>query len=287
MGELINRNADNWRVLFAIAEMIGADWPERIRDSASTLTPRESESIGPMLLSDMRAIFADKNTDRLASAEICEALAAMEGRPWAEWRVKNASPKPISQNQLARLLKDFHVHPENIYTGGAKRPKGYLLERFAEAFSRFLEPEGVNEPLNRYNADEIRTSSAFRTAQPESGVADQKCEKPASNGRCSGLAVQNGDKGSATSDEAAAAAFPGDGEDRPAGLSWREIDRLAREVEDWAYAHRDKVDISQQSALEAEIRRRLDGVVFPEAVEIELERVTQRLFEPKDARHAS
>ena len=197
MGELINRNADNWRVLFAIAKMIGADWPERIRDSAAVLTPRESESIGPMLLADIKAIFADKNTGRLASAEICEALAAMEGRPWAEWRVKNASPKPISQNQLARLLKDFHVYPENIYTGGARRPKGYLLERFAEAFSRFLEPQGVNEPLNRYTADEMGTSDAFRTAQPEFGVADQKCKKPASNGRCSGLADQNGEDGSA------------------------------------------------------------------------------------------
>ena len=70
-------------------------------------------------------------------------------------------------------------------------------------------------------------------------------------------------------------------------MSWREIDRLAREVEDWAYAHRDEVDISRQSVLEAEIRRRLADMVFPEAVEIELERVTRSLFEPKDARHAS
>jgi hypothetical protein len=192
---MINRNADNWRVLFTIADMVGEDWPQRVRDSAAALTPRENESVGPMLLADIRLAFDEKNTDRLASSELCEALAAMEGRPWAEWRVKNASPKPISQNQLARLLKDFHVHPENIYTGGTKRPKGYLLERFAEAFSRFLEPQGVNEPLNRYNADEIRTSGAFRTAQSESGVADQKCEKPASNGQCSGLADQNGGEG--------------------------------------------------------------------------------------------
>ena len=30
MGALINRDADNWRPLFAIADLIGADWPERI-----------------------------------------------------------------------------------------------------------------------------------------------------------------------------------------------------------------------------------------------------------------
>ena len=70
-------------------------------------------------------------------------------------------------------------------------------------------------------------------------------------------------------------------------LSWREIERLAREVEDWAYAHRDEVDLTKASVVEAEIRRRLADKVLPEAVEIELERVTRSLFEPKDARHAS
>src|SRR4029453_19345204 len=95
MGELINRNADNWRPLFAIADMIGADWPERIREAAALLTPRESESTGPMMLREIKSVFDETATDRLASAEICEALVAMEHRPWAEWRAtKGASAKP-------------------------------------------------------------------------------------------------------------------------------------------------------------------------------------------------
>ena len=43
MGSLINRDADNWRPLFAIADVIGEDWPERIREAAAMLVPRESE----------------------------------------------------------------------------------------------------------------------------------------------------------------------------------------------------------------------------------------------------
>ena len=43
MGTLINRDADNWRSLFTIANMVGADWPERIRDAAEALAPRESQ----------------------------------------------------------------------------------------------------------------------------------------------------------------------------------------------------------------------------------------------------
>ena len=29
MGDLINRDADKWRPLFAIADLIGPDWPDR------------------------------------------------------------------------------------------------------------------------------------------------------------------------------------------------------------------------------------------------------------------
>jgi Protein of unknown function (DUF3631) len=83
MGGLINRVADNWRPLFAIADLMGDDWPDRAREAAAILMPKETESIGPMLLEDIKAVFEAKSTDRLSSEDICEALAAMEGRPWA------------------------------------------------------------------------------------------------------------------------------------------------------------------------------------------------------------
>jgi hypothetical protein len=73
---------------------------------------------------------------------------------------------------------------------------------------------------------------------------------------------------------------------RPPGLSWREIDRLSEEVKEWVHGRRDEGDISQ-SVLEDEIRRRLAGTVLPEAIEIEVERVTRSLFETKEARRAT
>ena len=42
------RRTDNWRPLFAIADLIGFDWPGRIRQAALALAPRDSESTGPM-----------------------------------------------------------------------------------------------------------------------------------------------------------------------------------------------------------------------------------------------
>ena len=109
MDSLINRVADNWRPLFAIADTIGSDWPARAREAAETLAPREIESTGPMLLADMRVVFDEKDTDRLSSNDACKALNEIEGRPWADWKGKGLTP-----NQLARLLKPFSVRSDNV-----------------------------------------------------------------------------------------------------------------------------------------------------------------------------
>ena len=69
----------------------------------------------------------------------------------------------------------------------------------------------------------------------------------------------------------------GEERDNP-GLSSRAIDSIAHEVGEWAYECRHNGGASEGDT-EAEIRRRLIGLgVLQEAIEIEIERVTQRLF---------
>ena len=195
MGALINRDADNWRPLFAISDLIGFDWAARVRDAAAALTPSESYSTGPMLLADIRTVFDAENTDRLASAELCEALAAMETQPWSEWRAnKGASPKPITPNQLARLLKPFGVVSDNVRIG-SRVPKGYFRHQFEEVWQRYLAAKGVSEPLHRYKPTTAGTSTAFQSATDDPDVAFQKCEKPLRPSDCSGVAVQKGGGG--------------------------------------------------------------------------------------------
>ena len=53
----------------------------------------------------------------------------------------------------------------------------------------------MNEPLQRYNLDEMGTSCTFQSATPEADAAVQKCEKPNNGGHCSGVAVQKGGDG--------------------------------------------------------------------------------------------
>ena len=131
-----NRLGDNWRLLFQIAERVGGDWPVRARDAAAAVSGKsaEDDSIGVKLLSDIRAIFAERGTDRLPSAGLCDALAALEDRPWVEWK----AGKPITPNGLSRLLKPFAVRPDTIRVGPDATAKGYSLAQFTEAFERYL-----------------------------------------------------------------------------------------------------------------------------------------------------
>jgi len=138
MAGLINRDADNWRALFAIADLIGSDWPQRARDAAAALTLKDSESIGPMLLGDIKAAFDEQAVDRLSSADVCAALNNMEGKPWGDWKGKELTP-----NQLARLLKPFAITTNTTIRVGTKTAKGYHRHQFEEVWQRYLAHEGA------------------------------------------------------------------------------------------------------------------------------------------------
>jgi putative DNA primase/helicase len=129
-----NRVGDNWHLLFAIADSTGGEWPEKARQAATAIAKvADTQSIGVKLLTDIKRIFEEQGKDRLSSGEIVTALAAMEERPWSEWK----GGKPITANALARLLSAYLIFPTNIRVGDAVL-KGYLLGHFEDAFERYL-----------------------------------------------------------------------------------------------------------------------------------------------------
>lgn len=170
------RVADNWRPLLAIADLAGGGWPERARRAAEALEIGSDGDAGPLvLLKDIRALFAEHETDRLSSEQIVEALTAMEDRSWAEWK----GGKPISKNGLAKLLKGFGVEPRTIRLESGT-PKGYHLDSFSDAFARYLPAETATTPQT--NIDGPSSDSLNATAKNH--VADRKSTKPNSDGPC-------------------------------------------------------------------------------------------------------
>jgi Protein of unknown function (DUF3631) len=136
---VLNRTADNWRPLLAISEVAGGEWPNRTRQAVQCFVAAVGEddnSTGVALLADVRAIFAQRCVDRMRSAELVDALVAIEGRPWAEWK----AGKPITANSLARILAPFRIKPGTIRTCDGT-PKGYQFGQFEDAISRYLPAE--------------------------------------------------------------------------------------------------------------------------------------------------
>jgi hypothetical protein len=180
----INRLADNWAPLFAIAEVAGGDWWERANRAFEAIS-RTEESTGAMLLEDIKAIFAERSGDRITSEVLVQDLAALEGRPWADWR----KGKAMTVNNLARALKPFGVTSETIRVG-AETAKGYRLAAFTNAFERYLPPSPLSEPSQRNKCDEQGTSCTFQNVTPDLDVTDRKCEKSNNDGLCYGVTDQ-------------------------------------------------------------------------------------------------
>lgn len=147
MGELFNRQADNWRPLYAIADIAGGKWPEFVRKTAKALivTDDDTETLGVKLLADIRTVFTDDSFKgvvnvgleggaTITSADLVSSLAKLDGRPWAEL---GRTAKPITQNRLARMLVPFKIIPS--YIGPTDdRKRGYALVRFLDVFARHL-----------------------------------------------------------------------------------------------------------------------------------------------------
>jgi hypothetical protein len=131
-----NRLGDNWRLMLAIADLAGGEWPGQARQAAAAVAKvaEAGMSVGVRLLADIREIFASKAIGRIPSAELVERLTEIEGHPWAEWK----GGKPITQNGLALLLAPFAITSSNIRIGANRVSKGYQAAQFQDAFERYL-----------------------------------------------------------------------------------------------------------------------------------------------------
>jgi putative DNA primase/helicase len=189
-GNLSNRGADNWRPLLAIADAAGGDWPRRAREIASaTVDADQSKRVS--LLSDIRDVFTEKETDKISSVDLVDALVAMEGHDWAEYR----QGKPITTNGLARLLAHDNISPGTVWLGEGHSLKGYKLSQFDDAFARYL-PDPPNQTVRPSGSAE---NLGFPGILNPSGViqpdGSEIVEKPQNPAAPNALTVENYPKG--------------------------------------------------------------------------------------------
>ena len=88
-------------------------------------------------LAASKAIFDSIDDDVVGSEDLCSKLTADPSSEWAEW---GKSRKPITQNQLARLLKEHRIYHDQVRPKalGGKQVRGYKRSQFEDAWSRYL-----------------------------------------------------------------------------------------------------------------------------------------------------
>ena len=133
--QFYNRLGDNYRMLFAIADLAGGEWPEKARGAAERLSGViDVASRNVRLLAAIKAVFG--TLEAISSADLVGHLTADETAEWTEWK----NGKPISQVQLANALDSFQIGPRQVWIG-EKQYRGYKRAWFEDAWKRYLKAE--------------------------------------------------------------------------------------------------------------------------------------------------
>tara|TARA_R110002072_G_scaffold301652_1_gene481865 strand:+ start:4086 stop:5585 length:1500 start_codon:yes stop_codon:yes gene_type:complete len=132
-----DRAEDNWHSLFAIAGLLGGDWPKTVVTTMKTLegAKPDDEDVAAMLLEDIQSIFSDWNHDNIFSEDLVNQLIDLESRPWCEWR----RGQPMTKNSLSKMLKPYKI-VSNTVRIDLRTAKGFRLTAFDDAFNRYLSP---------------------------------------------------------------------------------------------------------------------------------------------------
>ena len=134
---VVDRDADVWEPLLAIADAAGGEWPKLARVAAVTLVSAAkagTPSLGVRLLSDLRSIF--EGEDAMRTSRVIEKLTEIDEAPWGDLR-----GKPLDARGLSRRLAKYDIKPKTIRTATGTA-KGYAREDLHDAWQRYLSPLG-------------------------------------------------------------------------------------------------------------------------------------------------
>ncbi|CAN3128576.1 DUF3631 domain-containing protein [Mycobacterium sp. smrl_JER01] len=136
--EVVDRDADVWEALLAVANLAGGDWPRRAREAAVALvaaSKQRAPSVGVLLLRDIRAAFAAADLDSLTTEQLLLNLNQMEESPWSSIRRGD----PLDSRGLSQRLGKYGISSKlHVSERGIR---GYTRTQFEDAWSRYLPPE--------------------------------------------------------------------------------------------------------------------------------------------------
>jgi hypothetical protein len=137
-AEVTDRRADIWEPLLTVADLAGGRWPDIARvaavaDVADSKGNRQS--LGVLLLRDLKAIFDKHGSKHISSEAVCTDLKGMEESPWYSIRRDGS---PIDARGLALRLKQYGIAPRNAKHWSGHVRKSYFRHDFEDAWQRYL-----------------------------------------------------------------------------------------------------------------------------------------------------
>lgn len=179
-----DRAGDNWEGLFAIADIAGGEWPALSRSAAAALSAGadvDAGSIKVQMLHDTAGIFERMSIEKIASADMVTELTGIADSPWADY----SRGRPITQRQVARLLRGYGIVPTSVRLPDGRTPKGYRREQFLDAVRRYLPVD----PQLRHEAEGTGEAAKFVSATQSGQLRIDKASEMATGGACGAVAV--------------------------------------------------------------------------------------------------
>ena len=128
-----DRAQDNWFPLYAVADALGGSWPTRCEAAYTALTVATELELPTMLLMSIKDYFESSGNSKVSSAGLVDELCKDATGPWLECN----NSKRVSQNQIARLLRNYGIIPRSLRFGDSVI-RGYELTDFQDTFQRYL-----------------------------------------------------------------------------------------------------------------------------------------------------
>jgi Protein of unknown function (DUF3631) len=153
---VVNRYADNWRPLIAIADSLGRG--DEAREAAIAMCaglPDDDPKVD--LLMDIRDVFdGPPSIDRIFSKDLLEKLHEIESGMWQEWRGPQGDlqPHPLTARELARTLVDFKIKPRTVHPLGSRDTRGpsamgYFRKDFESAWASYCTSRAGHPPTHQ------------------------------------------------------------------------------------------------------------------------------------------
>lgn len=178
---IVDRNAEIWEPLLAVADAAGGDWPEMAREACVVLCKVAEDrrvSLGIRLLGDLRKIFGDSTA--MTTTAILESLCSEDSvleddAPWA-----NLRGNPIDSRGLARILKPYGIRSCKIKVEG-RSLQGYRREDLWDSWQRYLpvelsvDVEPAEPPVSLQPESDGQVPEVPGVPQPREPGCDDSC----------------------------------------------------------------------------------------------------------------